>query len=173
MAAAIREGLSLDAVIIGGTAEEYWSLDEYHGTDLDLCASVGPEHRKTLKSLGFDRARRHWEHAAAGVAVEFPESEVDGDMARTVEVKVARSIVRIIGVEDLYVDRVRQATADENDYGRFESALAIAVAQYEAIDWRYVRRRLRDLGKVSPILAASCRLIDSRVRRGARRQLTR
>jgi len=115
-------------VIIGGTAEEYWSLDEYHGRDLDLCASVGPEPYKTLKSLGFDRAGRHWEHAAAGVAVEFPESEVDGDMARTVEVKVARSIVRIIGVEDLYVDRVRQATADENDYGRFESALAIAVA---------------------------------------------
>lgn len=160
------------AVIVGGTAEEYWSSDDYHQTDLDLCASIGPEHHATLRTLGFARSGRHWEHGASGVAVEFPESEIDGDLSRTRTLTVGSGSVTIIGVEDLYVDRVRQATADNNDYGRFQSAFAIAVAQYEWIDWKYVQGRLRDLLVSDPIVGVASRAVDSRIRRRVRRLLT-
>ncbi|MFN2462961.1 MAG: hypothetical protein ABR573_03535 [Candidatus Dormibacteria bacterium] len=172
MAAAIQEALALTAVIVGGTAEVYWSGDEYHQTDLDLCASIGPEHHAALRAVGFVRSGRHWEHVASGVAVEFPESEIDGDPARTRTLVMGSGFATVIGVEDLYVDRVRQATADDNEYGRFQSALAIAAAQYERIDWKYVQRRLRDVLVSDPTVGVACRAIDSRIRRRVRRILT-
>jgi hypothetical protein len=172
VAAAIRDGLGLDAVVVGGTAEEFWASDEYHETDLDLCAHVGPEHHKALRSLGFQRSGRHWEHGLLPVAVEFAESEIDGDYERTVLIPAGGGYARIIGREDLYVDRIRQATAESGDGQRYHSALAIATTQYEFMDWSYVAGRLREIAETNAGLGKDCRAIDSRVRRRVRKTLS-
>src|SRR2546425_594437 len=142
-AAAPRPGLPPE---VGGTAEEYWTAAEYHETDLDICLYLTPKDRAALEALGFRREGRHWKHARINVAIEFPDSRIDGDEGRAVEEPVGGGAARIIGLDDLYLDRLRQATVDERREGiEFHSALAVVAARYEEIDLRYVRRRLEEI----------------------------
>jgi hypothetical protein len=172
VAAALHAALPVEPVVVGGTAEEYWTSDEYHQTDLDLCAPIGKAERESLRRLGFRKSGRHWENPRLRVAVEFPESELDGDFARTELVAVGSGAARMIGREDLYIDRVLQATADSGESVRSRSALAIAVANYEEMDWPYVAARLRETTRRDAALGLAARKIDSKARRRARLQLS-
>lgn len=172
VAAALRSALRVEPVVVGGTAEEFWTSDDYHQTDLDLCAPIGPAERTILATLGFRKSGRHWVNPDVTVAVEFPESEIDGDYSRTELIEVRTGTARLISREDLYFDRVLQATADAGEIGRFQSALAIAVTGYETMDWPYVAARLRTVQQTNGVVGSSARRIDSKIRRRARRQLS-
>lgn len=170
VAAALRASLPSEPIVVGGTAEEYWTSDAYHETDLDLCAPLGRPGRSALETLGFKQDGRHWVREGVAVAVEFPDPAIDGDESRTVLVRVGPGAARIIGPEDLYLDRLRQATLTESrDDVHFHSALAVGVACYERIDWRYVRARIEDARSTEPIVGRALHRLDSLIRRRARR----
>jgi len=171
VAAALGESLPHDVIVVGGTAEEYWTSDSYHETDLDVCAPILPSDRKTLERLNFEREGRHWYHAGARVAVEFPDSAIDGDPARAVLERVpGGSAARIIGVEDLYLDRLRQATMSEGvEDVHFHSTLAVAAACFDLIDWRYVRSRMQAIERNDRLVGSSMKRINKAVRTRARR----
>jgi hypothetical protein len=173
VAAALREALTHDPIVVGGTAEEYWTSAEYHQTDLDICVPLTESDRRTLGSLGFELEGRHWYHPRAQVAVEFPDSRIDGDEQRTVEASIGSGTARLIGVDDLYLDRLKQATMNEDREGvEFHSALAVAAANLEAIDWTYVSERIRRVLETDRALGEPMRRLDSRIRRRARRRLS-
>jgi hypothetical protein len=173
VAAALREALTHDPIVVGGTAEEYWTSAEYHQTDLDLCAPLSPADRKTLVALGFERDGRHWYHPRAQVAVEFPDTRIDGDEGRTEEVPVGSGRARLIGLDDLYLDRLKQATVGERRGGvEFESALAVVAANLDRIDWTYVSSRIRATLESDRPLGEIMKRLDSRIRRRARRRLS-
>jgi hypothetical protein len=173
LAAALREVLSGDPIVVGGTAEEFWTAAEYHETDLDLCAPLTDRDAVTLRRLGFERSGRHWERPGLAAVVEFPDDRIDGDERRTVEYAVGPGTARIIGLDDLYLDRLRQATIDERREGvEFHSALAVVAARFEDIDWDYVRRRLDGIRRTEGPIADRMKLIDSRIRRRVRRSLS-
>ncbi|MEX2554633.1 MAG: hypothetical protein WEB06_03270 [Actinomycetota bacterium] len=168
VAAALREVLGSDPIVVGGTAEEFWTSDEYRETDLDVCAPLTTAERKTLGSLGFEREGRHWYHASSRVAVEFPDSTIDGDPERTVLESVPGGAARIIGVDDLYLDRLRQATMNEDiEDVHFQSTLAVAAACFDVIDWRYVRSRLAAIEETDRTVGSAMKRINTRVRRRA------
>ncbi len=172
LAAALREVLSHEPIIVGGTAEEYWTEAEYHETDLDLCAPLTRRDVATLHGLGFERTGRHWERSGLAAVVEFPDDKIDGDETRTREVRVGPGRCRVIGLDDLYLDRLRQATIDEKREGvEFNSALAVVAARYEDIDWGYVRLRINEIRGMEGTLADTMKRIDSRIRRRVRRTL--
>jgi hypothetical protein len=126
-----------------------------------------------LRKLGFERTGRHWERPGLAAVVEFPDNKIDGDERRTKEVKIGPGRCLVIGLDDLYLDRLRQATIDERREGiEFKSALAVVAARYEDIDWSYVRRRLEEIRSREGGLADSMKRIDSRIRRRVRRALT-
>jgi hypothetical protein len=79
VAAALREVLEVEPVVVGGTAEEFHSGAPYHETDLDVCGELRGDEPALLRSLGFRRRGRHWFHDASKVAVEFPDTRIDGD----------------------------------------------------------------------------------------------
>src|SRR5919108_1694943 len=163
--AALRELLPNEPVVVGGTAEEYWAPADYQETDLEMCVALSPKARSDLKKGGFEPLGRHWMRDDIAVAVEFPESNIDGEWARTVLERVDGGAARIIGVEDLYLDRVRQATVQENNEGiEFKSALAVAAAQFEQIDWGYVEGRILAEERSQKLVGESMRRIDSKVR---------
>jgi len=169
VAAAMREALRYDPIVVGGTAEEFWTAAEYHETDLDLCAPITPRDMETLERLGFRRAGRHWERVGLAVVVEFPESRIDGDEGRTVEAVAGPGRARIIGLDDLYLDRLRQSTIDERKEGiEFMSALAVVAARHDDIDWSYVAQRIRGEGTLGHVM----KRIDSRIRRRVRDRQT-
>jgi hypothetical protein len=171
VAAALGESLPHDVIVVGGTAEEYWTSDSYHETDLDVCAPILPSDRKTLERLNFAKEGRHWYHAGARVAVEFPASAIDGDPTRSVLERVpGGSAARIIGVDDLYLDRLRQATMNESaEDVHFHSTLAVAAACFDVIDWRYVRSRMQAIERNDPLVGSAMRRINKVVRTRARR----
>jgi hypothetical protein len=172
VAAALREVLEREPVVVGGTAEEFQSGAPYHETDLDLCGVVSDRERATLRTLGFRKRGRHWFHDASLVAVEFPDSRIDGDEDRIDRISVGEGTAAVIGVDDLYLDRLRQATAplaNVDESIEFRSALAVATGAFERIDRRYVLRRLREIEDREGRIGAMMRKLDSRIRRLAKR----
>jgi hypothetical protein len=82
---------------------------------------------------------------------------------------VGGGTVAMIGVDDLYLDRLRQSTANTIDTSvEFRSALAVAAGAFEWIDRRYVLRRIRDIERREPSVGRLMRNLDSRIRRRVR-----
>jgi predicted nucleotidyltransferase len=166
VAAALRATLRVEPVIVGGTAEEFHAGSPYHETDLDVCGWLHPDEPATLRRLGFRRRGRHWFHDGSKVAVEFPEARIDGDEARIERIRIGGGTFAVIGVDDLYLDRLRQATAPMREESiEFHSALAVAAGAFDRIDRRYVLRRIREIERDDPSLGRRMRTIDVRIRR--------
>ncbi len=173
MAAALRDVLSSDPIVVGGTAEEFWTADEYHETDLDLCVPLTLDDEALLARLGFVRTGRHLRKPGVNVPVEFPEARIEGDESRTVEASVGEGSARIIGLDDLYLDRVRQATVSEDDERvEYRSALAVAAAGFDRIDWRYVSKVITTTVERDRFLGELMRKVDRRIRRRVRRAMS-
>jgi hypothetical protein len=160
VAAALRETLRVEPIVVGGTAEEIQSGSPYHETDLDLCGVVAPDERAVLRGLGFRKRGRHWFHDASKVAVEFPDTRIDGDEARVERIRVGGGTALMIGIDDLYLDRLRQATA-----------LAVAAGGLDRIDRRYVLGRIREIERSEGRIGERMRQLDSLIRRRVRRAL--
>jgi hypothetical protein len=172
VAAALREVLAHEPIVVGGTAEDFWTVDEYHETDLDVVTwSLTEDEQSLLTTLGFQREGRHWVHLASAVPVEMPESTLKGDMSRVHREPAGPGYAPIISVEDLYLDRVRQSTMDSpnTELGTYQSALAIAASNYDRMDWTYIDEAIRAERDVAP---EKMEEIDTRVRRTVRRRLT-
>jgi hypothetical protein len=126
---------------------------------------------KALTSIGMRKRGRHWVRADLPVAVEFPGS--GDDIERTVSVRVDGVSVLMISCEDLYLDRVRQATVSwPREDVSYDSAFEIALTNYRRIDWDYVLGRLRAAVRSEPnvgtVMAGVNRRVRSRVRRAFR-----
>lgn len=168
LAAAITVLMEKTPIVVGGTAEEYWAGGEYHATDLDLCPPPSPADVKALTSLGLRKVARHWLRDDLPVAVEFPGS--GDDIERTTLVKVGGVPVVMISCEDLYLDRIRQATtASDRATVSFDGALEIALTNLPTMDWSYVRGRIRRIASEEPRIAAEMIIVNRRVRSRARR----
>lgn len=162
VAARLRRIVGERAVVVGGVAQIYWTRLPYYETDLDVCVGLGSDAEERLRDAGFERDGRHWWSEADGVAVEFPETEVDGDPTQFQEVQGAL----VIGVSDLYLDRLRQSTVNENPNSPEQRALlAVATECMDIIDWPYVRRRL---AREPEHLRSTMRRNDQHVRRVVR-----
>ena len=173
VAAALRAALEHAPIVVGGTAEEYHAAADYHETDLDLCGPLTTTDRASMRTLGFRLRGRHWYHDASRVAVEFPDTGIDGDEGRVERVRVGEGTALVIGVDDLYLDRLMQATAPLQPEGsiEFASALALAAGTADRIDRRYVLARIRDIRRTNPGLARVMRQLDSKIRRRIRSAL--
>jgi hypothetical protein len=168
LAAAITKLLGKKPIVVGGTAEEYWAGGEYHPTDLDLCPRLTPKDSKALTALGLRKRGRHWVRSDLPVAVEFPGS--GDDIERTVIVKVGPDSVLMISCEDLYLDRLAQATVSwPREDVSFDSALEIALTNYARMDWDYVRARLTFKVAAEPKVGRLMQAVNRRVRSRARR----
>lgn len=167
VAAALREVLDHEPIVVGGTAEDLYTGDVYRETDLDLCGWVAVDEEPILRKLGFVREGRYWVHTPSKVAVEFPESRIDGDEARVLRRPTGGGIAAVIGVDDLYLDRIRQATADDRaSEGRGARAgLAVALAAYDEIDWRYVERVIAKTEQDNSLVGKPMREVHKKIRR--------
>jgi hypothetical protein len=168
----MTELLSKQPIVVGGTAEEYWAGGEYHATDLDLCPRPAPGDLKALASLGLRKRGRHWTRQDLPVAVEFPGS--GEDIERTVVVKVGGVSILMISCEDLYLDRIRQATVSwPREDVSFDAALELALTNYLTMDWDYIRGRLGTSASSERPVATLMASVNRRVRSRARRSSLR
>lgn len=148
-------------ILVGGGAVELYTHGSYQTADLDMIVARTDALAGVLSSLGLKRAGRSWYHPLLGVSVEFPADELDGDPARVTEVRLEGLTVRVIGIEDIVLDRVAAAT-HWKDRQSAMWAMGLMVAHYDAIDWSYCHRR-----------AAQKQMLDAfeRLQRRAKRAL--
>jgi hypothetical protein len=173
VAAALSTVMEKMPTVVGGTAEEYWARDEYRPTDLDLIPTPSRADQDAFRKLGFKKDGRHWVSQDLAVATEFPHDSTF-EVRRTIDARVGKVTVRVIGVDDLYLDRLGQATMTERiDDQHFASLLAITVTNWEQLDWAYVGGRIRETAVLRPELGRSMRKMHSICRRIARRELAR
>jgi hypothetical protein len=173
VAAALTTVMTSPPIVVGGTAEEYWTRDEYHPTDLDLIPGPSSADQEAFRKLGFKKEGRHWVREDFPIATEFPHDE-SFEVRRTFDQKVDDVIVKVIGVDDLYLDRLGQSTATENIRDQhFASLLAVAVTNWDKLDWGYVDKRIAETAELRPALGKSMRIMDRRCRRAARNALAR
>ena len=161
------EILGKEPIVVGGIAEDLYTGQAYIATDLDLCGWVTAQEETVLASLDFKREGRHLSHVPSEVAVEFPESIVQGEEERFVRKPVGTGTAVIIGVDDFYLDRIRQTTmyAPGSEPIEFKAALAVAVASYDDIDWEYVDQEIKTTEEKDPSLGKAMREVHKRVRR--------
>ena len=163
-------------VVVGGTAEAYWTgRDVYHETDLDLWITgpVDGTRAGALKALGFTRDARHWRRPGLEVILEFPGGAFAGDLHQVVEHEVGGRRVAIIGLNDLYLDRLHQATANRDEGSvEFLSALSVATHRFDAIDWAYVAAAIAQTLRSNPLLGRELNRRNRRVRQRVRRRLS-
>lgn len=169
LAAAITKLLTKPPIVVGGTAEAFWAGGAYHPTDLDLCPRPTTADTAALQSAGLRKSGRHWVRDDLPVAVEFPGA--GDDIERTVQVVVDGVAVAIIACEDLYLDRVRQATSGwPREDVSFDAALEIALTNYRDMDWDYVAKRILAAAGNERAVGETMRNVNRRVRARARRR---
>lgn len=92
-------------VLVGGGAVELLTAGTYTTGDLDFVGPVPSGVAKRLREAGFRRRGRHWIHEAQEIFLEFPAGALEeGESFR--DLRVRGSTVRIIGLEELIVDRL-------------------------------------------------------------------
>jgi hypothetical protein len=157
-------------IIVGGTAEEYWSRSEYHPTDLDLIPDPSKEDEKAFKALGFYREGRHWVRDEVPFGIEFPhDSTFQVNRTVTVKLKMPKAEVQMIGVDDLFLDRLSQATATMKVGDmHFDSLLAVAVTNWDDLDRVYITKRIREIELQNPALGSAMRSMERRCTRRVR-----
>jgi len=173
VAAALSALMRPPPIVVGGTAEEFWTGDEYHPTDLDLIPGPSRADQAALRKLGFKKEGRHWVREDIPIATEFPHDE-SFEVRRTFDEKVADVVVKIIGVDDLYLDRLGQSTSTMNVRDQhFSSLLAVALTNWEKLEWSYIETRIAEAIKAKPALGDSMRTMHRRCRRTVRNALAR
>lgn len=175
-AAAVATVVGEEPIVVGGTAEAFWTGREvYHETDLDLWIA-GPldgERKSALEALGFRRVARHWGRPGLEVILEFPGGEFAGDIEKVVEKEVAGRRVAVIGLDDLYLDRLTQATANTNEESvEFLSALSVATHRFDEINWAYVSETIKRTRTANPRLGLELQQRNRRIRQLVRQRLS-
>jgi hypothetical protein len=172
LAVVITKILGPQMVVVGGTAEEYWTGGIYRPTDLDMCPGPLDKAQKgLLGQVGFVLVGRHWTHPNLTVAVEFPGS--GDDIQQTISLPVGNGeLITMISREDLYLDRLTQATIDKGPLGiEYQSALVVAGGNFEDMDWIGVKRRMEEVARQNPKLARAMKRIHAQILKEIRQNL--
>lgn len=62
----------------------------------------------------------------------------------------------MIGCEDLYLDRIRQATVNwPREDISFDAAVEVAITNFPRMDWEYVRNRIKVAKEEEPKVGTS------------------
>ena len=139
------------AVLVGGAAVNLYTRS-YRPTDVDMCAHLDSADREALKDLGFDQLQG--DHFAFEFEdgerwlVEFPSSQVDGDVS--VVVLDDDDTLEVISLESLIVDRLLQAT-DRTEV-TFLEAVRLCVAVFEHADWSRIEGDIERRDELKPSL---------------------
>ena len=135
--------------LVGGQAVETYTAGQFTTGDIDITTTDQEATQRLLTRLGFRREGMIWLNEKLAIAVHIVGSYPTGtEKVRTVEVGPYR--VRVVGLEELIIDRLRAAKFRTS--GRdAEQALVLFSGFRKRIDLDYLRRRAKE-EKVDDIL---------------------
>lgn len=141
--------------LVGGQAVETYTVGQFTTGDIDITTSDRKSAEKILRSLGFREIGMIWLNEQLGVAVQIVGEFLSGSYERTLTIKVGPYNVRVIGIEDLIIDRLAAAKFWESARD-LERARALLSSFRDRIDRNYLKRTAKKK-RVENILAKASR----------------
>lgn len=130
-------------IIVGGSAVMFYTLEHYITYDIDLVCENRKELENMLRKCGFERAGRHWILPPIELAIEIPSTKLeDESYDRVREVRIDGYGVRILGIEDIILDRLRAYKYWRSEIDR-DQAIMMVAGNIDDIDWGYLRSRAK------------------------------
>ena len=128
-------------VVIGGCALSYYSREVYFTADLDFAYADRESFDAALAALGFSRRGRYWIREDLGLAVEVPASSLVGEDSPVEIVEFEEGLhCRIIGIEDLIIDRLNACKHWKSQTDC--EMVALLLKKYSAeLDWKYLEEK--------------------------------
>jgi hypothetical protein len=128
--------------VVGGLAVETYTAGQFRTGDIDIVTPDSKMAEEILKRIGFEREGMIWLNRALGLAIHIVGLFAkNSEKARIIHAGPYK--VRIMGVEDLIVDRLAAAKF-WNSQVDMEQAKALWKGFRKQIDLQYLRRRARD-----------------------------
>jgi len=135
--------------IVGGQAVETYTAGQFRTGDIDIVTPDSKAAEKILKRMGFEREGMVWLNKTLGLAIHIVGLFAkNSEKARIIHAGPYK--VRIVGVEDLIVDRL-VAAKFWNSQVDLEQAKALWKGFRKQIDLQYLGKRARD-EKVEDVL---------------------
>ena len=132
---------SIEPILVGGGALEFYTAGGYATKDMDLALPVADEVNAAFSELGFIKEGRYWYQEELDLLFEAPApAGLPGENAARTRIRVDGFPVVIIGLEDLVLDRLRAWVhwKSEED-GRWTRRLAYLYG--DRLDWTYLSER--------------------------------
>lgn len=127
-------------ILVGGQAVEVYTFGNYTTKDVDFVLSGFELAAKIFAALGFEPkslGHSHWYHQDLELPIEIPDSTLLGSVDRVTELDVDGSVVYVIGVEDLILDRLR-AGVYWNSTSDMEWAKYLLASYLDDLDLAYL-----------------------------------
>jgi len=135
--------------VVGGQAVETYTAGQFRTGDIDIVTPDSKAAEEILKRIGFEREGMIWLNKALGLAIH-----IVGLFAKNSEkariIRAGPYLVRIVGVEDLIIDRLAAAKF-WNSQVDLEQAKALWKGFRKQVDLQYLRKRAKE-EKVEDVL---------------------
>jgi len=138
----LLENIGKDApVVIGGCALSYYAREVYFTADIDLAYSDRESLDAVLRNMGFQKAGRYWVNEELKLVVEAPASVLADEDAPLEIVELGEGLsCRIIGIEDLIIDRLNACKYWKSEIDCEMSELLVNRYASE-MDWDYMEKK--------------------------------
>ncbi len=128
--------------LVGGQAVETYTAGQFTTGDIDITTTDREATEAILEQMGFKKESMIWLSEPLGIAVHIVgDAPRKTEMTRSVE--VGPYTVRIVGVEDLIVDRLAAAKFWRSQRD-MEQAKVLLESHKDQINSEYLRRRARE-----------------------------
>jgi hypothetical protein len=98
---------NIKPIVVGGLSVEIYTRNDYTTHDIDFVSSGWDRFDQVLREIGFIKTEREWYHIEAELAVEVPDSYLDGDYEKVIELQLPNSRkLYVIGIEDIIIHRL-------------------------------------------------------------------
>lgn len=128
-------------IVIGECALSYYTREVYFTADIDLAYSDRDALDAVLKELDFKKQGRYWISEELKVAIEAPASALTGEDSPVEVVEVEDNFYcRIIGIEDLIIDRLNACKYWKSEIDC--EMVELLIKRYaKELDWGYLEKK--------------------------------
>lgn len=131
--------------IVGGSALEIYTTGDYVSDDIDIVAEDVAKVEDVLRSWGFQKKGKYWEHPDFTKSVQIVGRHDSGSRQRNVIVSTKYGALRLASMEDIIWKRTYEARGWNRPAALDEAALLVR-RFFDRLDWEYISRRAAENG---------------------------